>query len=260
MHISARKYRVLSGIIELLSADHADSRDLRTAIGKSLLNLLDAELYASYIWNPQTRAFERGVAVNMDASYVEKYQDYFQHCHATTTRRWMRRGVNPVSAIIPHRDLTRTEIYNDFLRPSGHYYGINLFAFDGRESIGDIRIWRRNGQPDFDRDEVGLLGLIAPGFTQALRRIEARSGPKAQAAPGSARLSPRETAVTELAAQGLADKEIARRLDVTFATVRTHLDNAFAKLGVRNRTQLASLLIGHRIGDRDTNYRIEDTH
>jgi DNA-binding NarL/FixJ family response regulator len=55
-------------------------------------------------------------------------------------------------------------------------------------------------------------------------------------------LSPREVEVAKLAAQGLADKEIARRLDVAFATVRTHLDNAFSKLGVRNRTQLVSLL------------------
>jgi len=242
MHIGARKYRVLSDIIERLSADYTDSRDLRSTIGGSLLDLLDADLYASYVWNPQAQGFERGVAVNMDDSYVEKYQNYFQHCHASSTRRWMRRGANPVSAIIPHRDLMRTEIYNDFLRPSGHYYGINLFAFDGRDSIGDIRIWRKNGHADFDRDEVGLLSLIAPGFTQALKRIEARSQLKAQALPRSARLSPRETEVATFAAQGFSDKEIARRLNLKFATVRTHLDNAFAKLGVRNRTQLVSLL------------------
>ncbi|MFG3591242.1 LuxR C-terminal-related transcriptional regulator [Bradyrhizobium sp. RDI18] len=251
MHISARKHRVLSGIIELLSADYADSRDLRRTIGESLLDLLDADLYASYVWNPQRQAFERGVAINMDHSYVDKYQNYFQHCHASTTRRWMRQGVSLVSAIIPHRELERTEIYNDFLRPSGHYYGINLFAFDGRDSIGDIRIWRRNGHPDFDRDEVGLLSLITPGFTQALKRIETRSGQRTPTRPASARLSPREAEVAELAAQGLADKEIARRLDVTFATVRTHLDNAFSKFGVRNRTQLVSLLRGSdRFGTR----------
>src|SRR4051812_12932758 len=214
MHIGARKYRVLSDIIELLSADYIDGRDLRRSIGGSLLDLLDADLYASYVWNPQTRAFERGVAINMDDSYIEKYQNYFQHCHATTTRRWMRQGANPVSTVIPHRDLMRTEIYNDFLRPSGHYYGINLFAFDGPDSIGDIRIWRRNGHADFDRDEVGLLSLIAPGFTQALKRIERRAQLKAQALPGSAKLSPRETEVARFAAQGFSDKEIARRLDL----------------------------------------------
>ena len=252
MHISARKYRVLSGIIELLSADYADSRDLRSRIGGSLLDLLDADLYASYVWSPQKRAFEHGVAVNMDDSYVEKYQSYFQHCHATSTRRWMRHGVNPVSAIVPHRDLMRTEIYNDFLRPSGHYYGINLFAFDGRDSTGDIRIWRKNGHPDFDRDEVDLLSLIAPGFAQALKRIEARAQLKTWATPNPARLSPREAEVAALAAQGLADKEIARRLNLKFATVRTHLDNAFSKLGVRNRTQLVASLYGsNRAGAHD---------
>ena len=58
-----------------------------------------------------------------------------------------------------------------------------------------------------------------------------------------------ETEVAGFAAQGLSDKEIARRLDLKFATVRTHLDNAFAKLGVRNRTQLVSLLYGSDRGD-----------
>jgi hypothetical protein len=36
MHIGARKYRVLSDIIERLSADYTDSRDLRSSIGGSL--------------------------------------------------------------------------------------------------------------------------------------------------------------------------------------------------------------------------------
>ena len=179
-----------------------------------MLDLLDADLYASYVWNPQNKAFERGVAINMDDSYVEKSQNYFQHCHATTTRQWIRQGANPVSTVIPHRDLMQTEIYNDFLRPSGHYYGINLFAFDGRDNIGDIQIWRRNGHSDFDRDEVGLLSLIAPGFTQALKRIETRAQLKPQASPRSAKLSPRETEVAGFAAQGLSNKQIARRLDL----------------------------------------------
>lgn len=135
----------------------------------------------------------------------------------------------------------RTEIYNEFLRPFGHYYGINLFAFDGADSIGDVRIWRRKGRPDFGNAEVELLRLIEPGFTQALKRT-ALSGTPATRAREPAKLSPREAAVAELAAKGLADKQIAQRLNVSFGTVRTHLDNAFAKLGVRNRTQLASLL------------------
>ena len=72
MHISAQKHRMLSGLIELLSADYPDGKALRAAIGTSLLDLLDADLYSSYAWNPQKRAFERGVAINLDGAYVEK--------------------------------------------------------------------------------------------------------------------------------------------------------------------------------------------
>ncbi|MDD1535421.1 MULTISPECIES: helix-turn-helix transcriptional regulator [unclassified Bradyrhizobium] len=241
MQISTRKQRTLSGIIGLLSATHETGRELRTVIGPLLLDLLDADFYASYAWNAQKQAFELGVSVNLDAACVQTYERYFQHRHKERLPHWLLRGVHPVSALISHRELMRTEIYNEFLRPFGHYYGINLFAFDGADSIGDVRIWRRKGRPDFGNAEVELLRLIEPGFTQALKRT-ALSGTPATRAREPAKLSPREAAVAELAAKGLADKQIAQRLNVSFGTVRTHLDNAFAKLGVRNRTQLASLL------------------
>ena len=241
MQINTRKQRILSGIIGLLSAEHGTGQELRTAIGPSLLDLLDADFYASYAWNAQKQAFELGVSVNLDDACVQMYERYFQHRHKERLPHWLLRGVHPVSALISHRELMRTEIYNEFLRPFGHYYGINLFAFDGADSIGDIRIWRRNGRPDFGSAEVELLRLIEPGFNEALKRA-ALSGTPATPAREPAKLSPREAAVAELAAKGLADKQIAQRLNVSFGTVRTHLDNAFAKLGVRNRTQLASLL------------------
>jgi DNA-binding CsgD family transcriptional regulator len=258
MHLSTRKHRILSRTIELFSADHASSQDLRTSIGASLLDLLDADLYASYVWNSQNAMFEFGVAVNIDQASIHDYESYFQHRHKQGNARWVRRGVNPVSALIPHSDLMRTEIYNEFLRPSGHYYGINLFAFEGRDSIGDIRIWRRNGRPDFDRDEVALLSLIEPGFVQALKRTAPLSR-SAGSAPALTKLSPRESAVAGLAAKGFTDKEIARQLSVTFATVRAHLDNAFAKLGVHNRTQLASLLHA-RLRDSLSDQQRRTTH
>lgn len=238
MQISTKKQRFLSGVIGLLSAGHKSGQELRMAIGPSLLDLLDADFYASYAWNAQKQAFELGVSFNLDDTCVQTYERYFQHRHKERLPHWLLRGAHPVSTLISHRELMQTEIYNEFLRPYGHYYGINLFAFYGTDSIGDIRIWRRNGRPDFGETEVELLSLIEPGFTQALKRTAASTAP----AGAWTKLSPREAAVAGLAAKGLTDKEIARNLNVSFATVRAHLDNAFAKLGVRNRTQLASFL------------------
>jgi DNA-binding CsgD family transcriptional regulator len=52
-------------------------------------------------------------------------------------------------------------------------------------------------------------------------------------------LTPTEQRVAELAAEGLSNKEIAARLVVSVHTVEVHLSHAYAKLGVRSRTQLA---------------------
>ena len=49
-------------------------------------------------------------------------------------------------------------------------------------------------------------------------------------------LSPRETEVVELIAQGLRNKEIAAAMDITEETVQVHLRNLFTKLEVHDRT------------------------
>jgi DNA-binding NarL/FixJ family response regulator len=53
------------------------------------------------------------------------------------------------------------------------------------------------------------------------------------------RLSDREREVLALVAEGLANKQIARRLSITERTVKAHLTNIFQQLGVTDRTQAA---------------------
>ena len=48
--------------------------------------------------------------------------------------------------------------------------------------------------------------------------------------------------MAQLAGEGLANKTIARRLNVSIGTVETHLTRAYAKLGVRSRAQLGTRL------------------
>jgi DNA-binding CsgD family transcriptional regulator len=60
--------------------------------------------------------------------------------------------------------------------------------------------------------------------------------------PQSSTLTPAEQRVAALAAEGLSNKQIARRLFIAVHTVEVHLAHAYAKLGVRSRTQLANHL------------------
>jgi predicted ATPase/DNA-binding CsgD family transcriptional regulator len=64
-----------------------------------------------------------------------------------------------------------------------------------------------------------------------------------RAAPAGG-LSARELEVCELVADGLSNKEIAARLQLSVRTVESHVRHALTKLGLANRTQLASWLRG----------------
>jgi DNA-binding CsgD family transcriptional regulator len=57
-------------------------------------------------------------------------------------------------------------------------------------------------------------------------------------------LSPREREVLQSLSVGLTNDEIALRLGVSIATVKTHLASAYNKLGVRNRVE-AVMLASH---------------
>ena len=55
-------------------------------------------------------------------------------------------------------------------------------------------------------------------------------------------LTPAEEATARLAAEGLSNKEIARRTNVSIHTVEVHLTRTYAKLGIQSRSQIAARL------------------
>jgi DNA-binding NarL/FixJ family response regulator len=81
--------------------------------------------------------------------------------------------------------------------------------------------------------------LLAPTVTRRLISEFAllRSTPDTTSASALAALTPRETQVLRLVADGLSNPEIAARLYVTEETVKTHVSHVLSKLGLRDRTQ-----------------------
>ncbi len=81
--------------------------------------------------------------------------------------------------------------------------------------------------------------LLDPAITRRLIGEFAQERRGAETAPPAAlaALTPRETEVLRLVAEGLSNQEIAARLVVTQETVKTHVSRVLGKLGLRDRTQ-----------------------
>lgn len=96
--------------------------------------------------------------------------------------------------------------------------------------------------------------LLSPEVTTRVIARMAHPAPEVTAAPAPATvqlphgvtLTERETEVLRLVAQGLSNSEIAAELVVGEATVKTHVSNVLAKLGLRDRVQ--AVVWAHRAG------------
>ncbi|WP_460917181.1 response regulator [Plantactinospora veratri] len=92
----------------------------------------------------------------------------------------------------------------------------------------------------FDAVRVVAAGdaLLAPAVTRRLIGEFARLRPRPpQRATLLDALTPRETAVLRLVAEGLSNTEIAERLVISEETVKTHVSRVLGKLRLRDRTQ-----------------------
>jgi DNA-binding CsgD family transcriptional regulator len=215
-------------------------RDVREAIGQHLLELLQADYYASFVWDEETGTFGRVVFLNMDPGNLANYDRYYQHRDPITFKLQARREATLVTQVMPQRDLMRTEFFNDFLARDGLHWGVNAYSYVGERNIGDVRIWRGRHRENFDAHALELLRLIEPAFTGAL--VRAAGGAMRIDASPVLKLSVREFEIARMIAHDLSDKEIAHRLQVEVSTVRTHLKRIFDKLGVRRRSGVASFL------------------
>jgi DNA-binding NarL/FixJ family response regulator len=80
--------------------------------------------------------------------------------------------------------------------------------------------------------------LVSPSVT--VRLLQHLAQPRRAPGPMNDPLTDRELDVVRLIARGRTNQEVAAELFVSLSTVKTHLGSIFAKLGVRNRVEIAA--------------------
>jgi DNA-binding NarL/FixJ family response regulator len=99
---------------------------------------------------------------------------------------------------------------------------------------------------------AGEFWLDRMKTADALRQLTGRPIPPPRGmtpADKPAEISRREREIVALVAQGFRNREIAEKLFITEQTVKNHMHNIFAKVGVEDRLELALYAIYHRLYD-----------
>ena len=234
--VTSEDFRLFGEIVARLARVDREA-DLRSAILDDLMRLMRADFGASYVWHADNASFQNSVNYNMDPANLKRYDDWYQFHDPMTHRLRQRRRASYVEEVLPRREMMRTEFFNDFLARDGLDHGINMYLFDGDRDLGDFRIWRAAGRPDFQAREIDLLNALEPFLTRALRRQSRRY----------ASLTLRESEVVVLVAKGCTDRDIAGLLGIGFGTVRTHLNSAMQKRCCANRAELAALIVREQL-------------
>jgi ATP/maltotriose-dependent transcriptional regulator MalT len=169
-----------------------------------------------------------------------------------------------VSQQIPSRALRTGRLVGMLADARGDFEAANQAFADARQAASKVllpfhralidldwgRSLRKSGKHKAALDSLSLAratldGLGARPFVAACdAELRAMGRPAPISSNPLARLTPQEAAVAHLVARGLSNREAAAELYVSPKTIEFHLGNAYAKLGVRGRGQLAGALRG----------------
>ena len=91
---------------------------------------------------------------------------------------------------------------------------------------------------------AGQATFTAEVSDRLVAALDGRTRAKAELPDG---LTTREAEVLGLIARGLTNAEIAKELFIGEATVKTHINNAFAKIGARHRAEAVRYALSHQL-------------
>ena len=154
-------------------------------------------------------------------------------------------------------------------RGLGHRWVGGRWIFNGKEALGVLTAGTRTDRkptPEQEQLFTDVATQLGPAIrpvdrsTKTLERASAllarnANEPAARPNPALDSLRPRERTILALYAEGLSAEAIGRCSVISPHTVRTHIKNAFRRLGVHSRDEatassIADESLRHRLGGR----------
>lgn len=173
---------------------------------------------------------EAYVLHNISNSTHQQYLEHFQPLDPLSPSRFGQQVVT-VATMTPGICARHRHYYHEFMLPNHVCDMIEIFIRRGHRIIAGISLMRDIPFSSEERLRAQavqpLLGLAIHDSLQGENEL-------------TSILTAKEREIVGMVCEGASNKLIARQLNISLSTVKTHLRNIFAKTEVINRTELVS--------------------
>lgn len=232
-----------------MSSPH-DNENFPNRFQQESLDLVNSLLPLSssgfYLVGPDMR--HRGVVLrDLDASaeraYTKSYRDHDPLNPALFAGQDVR--VACLDEQINEPDLLKSVYYREFMQPLDHRHVADMFFRRGPDIIAVLTMLRSAELGPFVEAELHLVRRLQPFLEYTLNReYQPRRYRERDELGENYGLTDRELDVVEYIVAGASNKIIARELQLSLATIKTHIQHVFQKLGVSSRTALSARVLG----------------
>lgn len=192
-----------------------------------------------------------GRALRPDSAQIlDRYLE--QHPTIRYIRRTGDGSAHKISDFLDSTQWHALDLYKEGFAPLGVEYQMSVAMPSEPPLVVGIALNRADS--DFDETDRTALNLLRPHIAQAYRNAFIRTRQREER--GDARgtralpdlthlgISARESEVLAVAVSGFTNAEVAEVLGLSAGTVKKHLENVYAKLGVRGRAEAAAIVLG----------------
>lgn len=245
--------RDLRNALEFVHA--ASSIDASEPFAQPTLDLLARVIPGEFVsyseWDiseaPRLKMAVEHPVVSIPADVAEARREYCCSYPLSVVRHSSEIRALKISDFLSLRELHRLDYYDSVLRPFRIEHQMRLWVSAPARAARFFCFDRLRSQRDFSERDRGLLDLLRPFLVAIRERFELRY---AERPTNGAALTEREGEILRWVARGKTNQEIASLLFVSPHTVRKHLENAYAKLGVHTRTAAIACAFANRNGSR----------
>ncbi|HGB4838516.1 TPA: response regulator transcription factor [Salmonella enterica subsp. enterica serovar Jangwani] len=173
---------------------------------------------------------EAYVLHNISNSTHQQYLEHFQPLDPLSPSRFGQQVVT-VATMTPGICARHRHYYHEFMLPNHVCDMIEIFIRRGHRIIAGISLMR---DIPFSSEERLRAQAVQPLLGLAIHDSLQEDNNLASI------LTAKEREIVGMVCEGASNKLIARQLNISLSTVKTHLRNIFAKTEVMNRTELVS--------------------